>query len=504
MKKSSNSVSWSPVVYLLLAALYSYLSIRASKLSEFTFSMSFILMKMNLRWVFWLTTTLAVACLLPLINLIFRGLHERHLLPKPFDWFYQEGFESDFARFLVALRSRFHSLAGQLTAVGLAILLFVAFVSNTYLVRDREVNNYLNEYVIGILGTSGFHQAPMTALDYEYPLGVVRLGSREKNITVLELGLFMASHDVSQYLKNCLTIVCDLDSVGAKAVLIDIRNMVSLRSGADYKLLEELSRSGNVVFGTPDYFPFPQAKFSRGIYTLREFEVRWNPILSRTQPAGDALGNPAGPADVMLELLRKYHGYPPNLSPRQIGSTLVFGDYRMPVAKDGWMYTRDRWSETANWARVHATQGYSSDTLTYQYGGGFKKNLKDFREQFKDKIFFISWGGNSTMETFMYYRAYVAALENIIQNNVIRKVEISPLWLTIFCIVVSVLIAYKFRPLMSVLMIFFFGVLLLIADSLLYDRMDTLVEIIYPLLSILMTMVIFPALAFVDRLGNAR
>lgn len=501
MKKLSNGVSWSPVVYLLLAAMFSYLSIRASKLTEFTFSMSFILMKMNLRWVFWLTTTLGVACLLPLINLIFRGLHERHLLAKPLDWFYQEGFESDFARFLVTLRFRLHSLAGQLAAVGLAILLFVAFVSNTYLVRDREINNYLNEYVIGILGTSGFHQRPMTALAYEYPLGVLP-GSGEKPVTVLELGLFMASHDVSQYLKNCLTIVRDLDSVGAKAVLIDIRDMVSVRSGADYKLLEELSRSGNVVFGTADYFPSPRAKFSRGIYTLREFEVRWNPILSRTQPAGDALGNPGGPADVTLELLRKYHGYPPSVLPRQEGSTLVFGDYRMPVTKDGWMYTRDRWSETANWARVHATQGYGSDTLKYQYGARFKNNLQDFREQFKDKIFFISWGGTSTMETFMYYRAYVAALESIIQNNVIRKVEISPLWLTIFCIVVSALVAYKFRPLMSILMIFLFGVLLLIAASLLYDRMDTLVEIIYPLVSILMTMVIFPALSFVYRLGH--
>jgi hypothetical protein len=257
------------------------------------------------------------------------------------------------------------------------------------------------------------------------------------------------------------------------------------------------------VFGTPDYAIFPRAKFSRGVYTLRQSEVRWNPILSRIQPAGDALGNPGGSADVTLELLRKYHGYPLSLLPRQEGSMLVFGNYRMPVTKDGWMYARDRWSETANWARVHATQGYSSDTLKYQYGGGFKKNLKDFREQFKDKIFVISWGGNSTMETFMYYRAYVAALESIIQNNVIRKVEISPLWLTIFCIVVSALIAHKFRPLISVLVIFLFGVLLLIAASLLYDRTDTLVEIIYPLLSILMTMVIFPALAFIDRLGNA-
>ena len=174
----------------------------------------------------------------------------------------------------------------------------------------------------------------------------------------------------------------------------------------------------------------------------------------------------------------------------------------MPVTKDGWMYTRDRWSETGNWARVHATQGYDSDTLKYQYGGGSKKNLRDFREQFKDKIFVISWGGNSTMDTFLYYRAYVAALESIMQGNVIRKVELSPLWLTLLCIVISALIASKFRPLVSVLMVFFFGVLVLIADSIVYDRMDVLLEIIYPLLSILMTMTIFPALSFVHRLGS--
>jgi hypothetical protein len=107
------------------------------------------------------------------------------------------------------------------------------------------------------------------------------------------------------------------------------------------------------------------------------------------------------------------------------------------------------------------------------------------------------------MEDFYAMQAITNSLNNILRGNVIRKVELNPLWLVILCLVASGFIARKFRPLVSVLMILLFGVLILATDSMLYDRANLLIEITYPLLSILMAMVIFPSLSLVHRLRQS-
>jgi hypothetical protein len=488
MKKSTNGISWSPAIYLLLAGVFALASIYTSKLTYITFSMSFIMARMSLRWVFWLTTILALLSLIRLIMLALRGLHERNLLPKPLEMFYQDKFRNDFARAVLVLKHKASSLGGQLTAVGLGILIFVAFISSTHLVRDRDVNSYLNEYALGLLGRSG---------------------ERLESPAVLQLQLFMASHDVSQYLKNCETIVRDLENVGAKAVLIDIRTMAGGKPQVDRKLLEQLARSEIVVFGTPTFYTLPGTNLSRGIYTLRPFDVYTNLFVVMIQPAGDVLRDPDARdayADVTLELLRKYNRYPSDLKPKLEGSSIAFGDFRIPLISDQWMYSRDRWGEVAFWPRIYVNQGFESDTVKYRImrnGVFFEKDLKNLREEFKDKIFLVSWSPGSFMENFMYHKAYAAALQNIIRNSVLRKVEMSPLWLCAICVTIAILIARRFRPLVSVLLIFLFGVVVLFADSLLLDRMNVFIEIIYPLLSILLTMMIFPAVSFVHRLRNA-
>lgn len=228
--------------------------------------------------------------------------------------------------------------------------------------------------------------------------------------------------------------------------------------------------------------------------------------LTKFEPEGGQR-NPVGTSDVTIELLRKYRNYPSDLLPHREGSTLVFGDYRIPVTRDGSMYSLDRWGEIAFWPRIYAFQDEDSDTLRYQIMVNrltFKTDLQDLGNNFEKKIVLVGQSGRLALESFTYTKTYAAALENIIQNSVTRKVEINPLWLTALCIVISGLIASRFHPLVSILLIFLLGVGVLVGDSLLYDRANLFVEIVYPLLSILMTMVIFPALAFVDRLGNAR
>ncbi len=476
-----------PAIYLLLAGVFALASIYTSRLTYVTFSMSYLMGRISLRWVFWLTTILALVSLFRLIMLVLRGLHERSLLPNPLEMFYREKFQSAFARTVLMLRQKTKSLGGQLIAVGLGILLAVAFISNTYLIRDRDVNSYLNEYALGLLGKSG---------------------TRLESPAVLELQLFMASRDVSQYLKNCEAIVRDLENVGAKAVLIDIRSMAGGKPDVDRKLLEPLAKSEIVVFGGPTFYMLPSSSPSRGIYTLRQFEISTNPFVARIQPAGDLLRDPhardAYP-DVTLELLRKYGRYPTDLKPKLEGTSITFGQFRIPIAGDGWMYSRDRWGDVAFWPRIYVDQGFDSDSLRYQgmrYGPYFGKDLQKLREEFKDKILLIGWSTSYSFENFIYNKAYAVALQNIIENSVIKKVEMSPLWLSVICVAISILIAHRFRPLVSVLLIFLFGICVLFADSLLLDRMNVLIEIIYPLLSILLTMMILPMVSFVNRLRS--
>ena len=106
------------------------------------------------------------------------------------------------------------------------------------------------------------------------------------------------------------------------------------------------------------------------------------------------------------------------------------------------------------------------------------------------------------MESYVTMRIIATSVENILHKSVMRKVELSPLWLVLFCVAISGFIAVKFRPLASVLVICLFGVVVLAVNSLFYDRANLLIEITYPLLSILMAMFIFPALSFVHHLGE--
>lgn len=145
MSKQLKSISWKPVILLLLGAIFGYLSIRASKLTAVTFYGSYTTTKVNLQWVFWLTIGLSVAFLLPLISLVFRELHERNLMPKFLKVMYQQQFRDKLSGVLTVLRVRLQSRVGRIAVLGLAILLIIAIISRTALLREREVNNYLNE-----------------------------------------------------------------------------------------------------------------------------------------------------------------------------------------------------------------------------------------------------------------------------------------------------------------------------------------------------------------------
>jgi hypothetical protein len=483
MEKPRSNYSSTTLVYVFGAVMFALLSILASRLTFSSTRMSNILYRIDLTWVFWLMILCSVSLLVLPIVRVLRSLHDRKTLPRFLDVFFQEPFQNWLARSTAMMRAKATGFAGHLAIVGAGIFLIIAIISNTYLVRDREMGTYLNEFASDMLGTRP---------------------SQSVTPSVLQFSLFTSSSNATDYLKYCIKIVKQLESAGVKAVLVDIRGTSNFKGGAEYQLIEELTKSKNVVLGIDSYWLFHETSFSRGTFTFRPFESYLSPALSRIQPDGEAFRYPGVPLDVSLELLRKYRDYPSTLMPKREGSTLVFGDFRMPVTKDGWMYSRviDDYRFMALGAQV----GIKSDTLMYNYRGTSYASLEGLKNQLSDKILLILWDGHQAqwarLDDYFTLRAYATSLDNILRGILVRKIEWSPLWLVILCLGVSVFIAYKLRPLVSVLAIFLFGFLVLVLDSFLYSRMGVLFEIVYPLLAVLMSMVLLPAIAFIHRLGE--
>lgn len=483
MRISHNKAKWSPLIYLALAALFGFLAVKFSNLKPMTFYMAYIQTRIGLTWVFWLSLGLAMIFLLRVINSVLRELHSRNLLPNALAVFYRDESRVKLHRFLSALKISLHGLGGELAVVSLAILLVVGFISTTSLVRVREAGTYLNEWTSALIGMSS---------------------ESRTLVSVLQIPMMMEGSGTRQYLKTCLKVVTDVGKLGAKAVLVDIRGMESWRSREDWGLIQELDKSGIVVFGAHDFYGFPRDKLSRAIVTLPEDEVRHDPLMNRISPIPGR--NPKTALDVTLELVRKFRNYSPDLAAERHGSLVTFGDYKIPVTSDGWTYSRDRWGEIAFWSRIYAFVGDVPDSITYKFMRNrvsYSGSLTPLRDEISNKIILLGRMQGSLLDDFTFNKVYAAAVQNTLDSTLTRKIEWSPLWITALCLAIASLIAYRFSSLVAALLILILGALLILADSYLYVRMNVLLEIIYPLLSLLMAMVILPALAFVHRLGDS-
>ncbi len=488
MEKSSKKSSKLAFVFLLLAAALAGLSLWTSKLNFLRLSWLFIVVQMNMRWMFWLPTLLSGACLLPPLYSVLKTLHERKKLPPFIDGIFQDSFRDGVQERLHSIEKWLHSNGGALAVVGVSIFVFIAFLSTTALVREREANAYLNEFV------------SFTIKAREPHYGTTPI--------VMRISLTTASSEETVYLRYFTQIVRELESVDVKAVLIDVRKASWIDGAPTRKLLDVLASSKIVVLAVENPSRFQNTSYTRALFTydlLELYNTRW---LLRTQPEY-ALRYPGTPLDVSLELIRKYKNYSPELKPIQRGGSLIFGDYNIPITRDGRMLSRVRMTDDWRYAmfRISAEAGFSSDTLKYYFHGKYTDQLAQLRDQLAGRIVILNWYGHSYppppnySEDIVEFRGTAVPLDNILHNDAIREVELSPLWLVIVCLAISGFIAYRFRPFVSVLLILLFGALVLVISSVLYDA-NILIQITYPFLSILLAMVIFPAITFIHRLKD--
>jgi hypothetical protein len=101
-------------------------------------------------------------------------------------------------------------------------------------------------------------------------------------------------------------------------------------------------------------------------------------------------------------------------------------------------------------------------------------------------------------------RAYESAIENILAGTLMRKWELGHLWISVLCLVIAALIAYRVRVVVAFLILLALLPCVLLFGSYLYTSHSILIDMFYPLLSTAMAVVVFPIIAMGKQHGSER
>ncbi|MCX6132780.1 MAG: hypothetical protein NTU47_03105 [Ignavibacteriales bacterium] len=487
MNKSGNRSLWMVLLYFVLSLAFAVFAIVASHAPNVRYmptpgNFGF---ESSLQWIFWLLIVLSIVCLIPLLDAILRNLHVRRLLPRVLSNLYGDQSSSEVDGFLLWLKSNVRTSAGRLFAAGIAVFATVFILSLTSAVRERDVDSYLYEYISRLIRSQRSLESP--------PPSVCT-------------SLYLNSGPGANELQDCLKVVEDLKKVGARAILVDIRGQNKGQEMLEW--LRKIENTGVAVFGLSDWGNIRRAdsigeiRFTKGRMTMQPLELRLNPFVFRIKPEGISRYSDEEIPDIVIQLLRKYRNYSSDLELRREGRNVVFGDYRIPVSSDGWMYAR----QLVNyWPWTVASREGANDTLEYRGWFHGRKpfhgsQLDEIRSNFDGKIVLIERFQTSTLEYgWLMSRSYESAINSIVAQTVIVRSEQLHVWLTLVCIALAGLVASKVRPIPSFLTIFAIGLLVLLGSWLIYYKLFFFIDIFYPLLAVGMSMFVFPAIRAADN-----
>jgi hypothetical protein len=483
-------------VYFVLAVLFGFFAILVGGIpvSPWLHLAGIYSLQFDFRWFVWLLAGLSVLCLLPLIDTILYRLSLSSKLPSFLTTFYSDSSDSSAILNAARLRSAARSLRGRLVIAGLSILAVLFVLSGTIAIREREIDSALFTYLTRLSGRE-------------------RMPQRNANALTVKLNFVTEEQDQRRRLQSCLDIVRDLKLAGAKAVLVDYRG--SLDWSNSFDMMQEIEGTGIVVFGLREWQfigfadSMGQVPLSRGTFTIQPYEVRIDPFLFRLKPEGfyTIIGIPT--LDVSMELMKKYYGYPRDLDIRRNKDKLILGDHEIPIGYDGWTYVRTSLPLWFDGSVQVSIDSNSRKRVWDQKGWGDRgwstQNVLETRDRFRDKIVMLRGVASHAefMDEFLF-DSYRSALQAFIAGNVVSRSRTLHIWITLFCILVAGLIAFKMSPLSSVIVTFSLGLLVLIGCWILYERFNVLVEIFYPLFAIVMSMFIFPSIAAIEKMGEGK
>lgn len=494
MDKKSDKSSRELLVYFVLALMFGLLSIPAGKMITVTYIQSVGSVTLNLRWIFWLSITLSILCVLPLLRAFVYILHQRGYLPKVIDRLFTDEIRNGIESTVRRLQAKAFGVIGRMVFAGVGILVIVMLLFRTGAIHNDEVDSNLYALAHSL---KGMHQ-------------------QEANFSNVSVFNFVRPH-YGEYFPDCLKLVRDLKEAGAKVVLLQLSALSSPGGPESLKLIRELENTGIVVFGTPYGRNFRSAdslgeiKYSKGTFTVSEHNMEEAIDLYRFKPSGMEGVYTDPLLDVSLEIIRKYKGYSEHLSPERGADETRFGDFKIPVTKDGWMFSRGKGftiphtlvyvDSDGDW--VYWRQQGSTWTSREVKKAGLAVSsrpmgaMKLLGGEVQGRIVLLNESFGE--RPFLYLSAYSSAIENIMDGKITRKSETGYLWLSVICVVIAGFIAYRFRMVAAILLMFILAVCTLLFGSYLYDSQNILVDIFYPLLAIAIAMVVFPVIALEHR-----
>jgi hypothetical protein len=488
------------ILYFVLSVIFAVLSILASRVITVTYFRSFATITINMKWMFWLSAALSIAFILPLIRSILFALHQQGRLPKVLSWFFRDEVVAKLVSTVRFLRSFIVSTPGRLLLAGIGIFLLTIAVWRSGVIHETETDSNLLTIVDAARG--------------RHP------DIKEGAFSTVELCSYFRQQS-GDYFRNCLRLVTDLKAAGAKVVVLGMPQ--SFGRKVDFALLKELENTGIVVFAT-DYGrtiriadSTGELELSAGSVTMSGNEVEETTYrLVRLRPTGiENVGSPRL-LDVSIEILRKYKGYGNEVPWIEEGGEFRFGEYRVPVTKDGWMYSRDRGFSFESLLDVDSTGSWyvpnrpksSKDFSQKAIKAGLKVEdgkipVRDAGNQLKGKIVLLidSFGPPGS---YLVSRAYESAIENILAGTLIRKWEMGHLWLSVLCLVLAGLITYRVRLVVAFLILLALVPCVLLFGSYLYTNQSILIDMFYPLLSMAMAIVVFPIVVLGHQSGSRK
>ncbi len=486
------------ILYFALSVIFAALSILASRVITVTYFLSFAKITINLKWMFWLSTTLSIVFILPLIRSLLSALHQQGRLPKVLSWFFRDEVVAKLVSTIRLLQSLIVSTLGRLVLAGLGIFLLTVAVWRSGAIHEMETDSNL----LTIADAARGRHTEMKDAVY----------------STVELCSYFRAQS-GNYLRNCLKLVTDLKAAGVKVVVLGMRPLAG--SKEEFGLIRELEETGIVVFAS-DYGRMlwiadstGELKLSAGSVTMSDNEVEETTCrLVRLRPTGiENVGSPRL-LDIAIEILRRYKGYGKEFPWIEEGGEFRLGDYRIPVAKDGWMYSRDRGLSWPSLLDVDSTRSWYIPNDPKAPGAFSQKAMKaglkieddripvqDAGNRLKGKIVLLtdSFGPPGS---YLVSQAYESAIENILTGTLIRKWELGHLWLSVLCLVIAMLIANRVRVVVAFLILLALLPCVLLFGSYLYTSHNVLVDLFYPLLSTAMAIVVFPIIAMGKRYGE--
>lgn len=347
------------------------------------------------------------------------------------------------------------------------------------------------------LSWSGFFRDSDFALANFYIPWVTRDPAKESAAIALEI--YLRDDPERSDSAAIISIVEQLKIAGARALIVEHRLV-------PWSLGKRIAQSGIVVFGSsPGIHYFAVDGITEAHYTLDYFR----------KPIGSI--HTLGPyvrtyePDVILELIKKVRGIPERDRIRKVGNAVVFGDYNIPVGRDGILFldlNRERYPENDFVAPVSVSQDRRTGKLRiwHRYGGpidtaGFPLAEK-YGSYFRDKVVFLMRElpfGSASPSSYRYGESYAKAFECVLERDYLVRSNWLHLGIAAVLLFLSGLICRLLKPMHAFPVLIVVAVASFLTGHWLFHVHRLFIEISALVVTTSLAAIILPAVGFAHR-----